>query len=88
MLLSKEREEEMQQIIKRQTESRRSDWFQDLLKKTAKTGLTMCPNGKCRSKKTITQTMQTRSADEPMTELVHTKLSSIFMGNKLELDEF
>lgn len=47
--------------------ARRSDWIMEQYKKsTAKGGGLMCI--KCKSTKTMTNLVQTRGADEPMTE--------------------
>ena len=62
-MVSDERKEERKKIELELTESRRSDWH--AVHNAPKGGMFKCK--KCGSDKTMTQQMQTRSADEPMT---------------------
>jgi DNA-directed RNA polymerase subunit M/transcription elongation factor TFIIS len=62
-MVSEERKEERKKIELELTEGRRSDWH--AVHNAPKGGMFKCR--KCGSDKTMTQQMQTRSADEPMT---------------------
>ena len=62
-MVSDEKKEERKKIESDLTDSRRSDWH--AVHNAPKGGMFKCK--KCGSDKTMTQQMQTRSADEPMT---------------------
>ena len=62
-MVSEERKEERKKIEQDLTDSRRSDWH--AVHNAPKGVMFKCK--KCGSDKTMTQQMQTRSADEPMT---------------------
>lgn len=65
-MASEEHQRLREQVMKEQTEARRSDW--QVVNNAPSEGMFKC--GKCQSKHTITEQKQTRGADEPMTTFV------------------
>ena len=67
-LASEAKQGERTQTLKQNLEARRTDWQQEQDRKSDKEGFFTC--FKCGSKKTSFFQMQTRGADEPMTNFV------------------
>ena len=73
MLASEDLQKEREKILQEDLNARRTDWDQEEAKRRmqegGQEGFFTC--GKCKSKKTNFYQMQTRGADEPMTNFVN-----------------
>ena len=67
-LASESMKAQREQTIKNDLQARRTDWAQEQARNSNVEGFFTC--GKCHSKKTSFYQMQTRGADEPMTNFV------------------